>query len=112
MNEDPSEYKYMCTRHSNCKKYFKKARYLRNHLYKFANQPYPENAGAHYMPDIRPDQTFITDQDPELFDILNIEERKRKNREKKQSKREDSQKDPNASANLKDEPRLLYFVSE
>lgn len=26
MYEDPSEYKYMCTRHDNCKKYFKKAR--------------------------------------------------------------------------------------
>ena len=110
MNEDPSEYKYMCTRHTNCKKYFKKARYLRNHLYKFANQPYPEYAGAHYMPDIRPDQTFITDQDPELFDILNLEERKRKNREKKQAKK-DGQTTGSVSV-FKQEVRPLYFHPE
>ena len=82
MTEDPSEYKYMCTRHPNCKKYFKKARYLRNHLYKFANIPYPENATSHYMPDIRPDQKFVTDQDPELWDILAQEERERRVQDK------------------------------
>ena len=68
----------------------------------------PENAGAHYMPDIRPNQTFITDQDPELFDILNLEERKRKNREKKLAK-----KDPITPILdlMKQDARPLYFVS-
>lgn len=70
MNEDPTEYKYMCTRHNNCKKYFKQARYLRNHLKKFAKIPYPENATSHYMPDFKPDQVFVTDQDPEFLHIL------------------------------------------
>ena len=82
MTEDPREYKFMCTRHPNCKKYFKKARYLRNHLYKFANIPYPENATSHYMPDIRPDQKFVTDQDSELWDILAEEERERRVQDK------------------------------
>ena len=60
------------------------------------------------MPDIRPNQTFITDQDPELFDILNLEERKRKNREKKLSK-----KDPTTPIldPMKQDARPLYFVS-
>ena len=62
----------MCTRHTNCKKYFKKARYLRNHLYKFAKVPYPEHTPSHYMPDIQPDQTFITDTDPEFLRFLNV----------------------------------------
>lgn len=92
MKEDPSEYKYMCTRHANCKKYFKKARYLKSHLYKFAEIPYPENAGSHYMPDIRPDQKFITDQDPELWNYIAAEERERRIEDKmrgiKQSKGE------------------------
>ena len=86
MNEDPYEYKYMCTRHTNCKKYFKKARYLKNHLYKFADIPYPENAGSHYMPDIQPDQKFITDQDPELWQMINKEERDRRLEEKAKEK--------------------------
>ena len=32
MLEDVSEYKYMCTRHNNCKKYFKKAGYLKKYV--------------------------------------------------------------------------------
>ena len=88
MKEDPYEYKYMCTRHTNCKKYFKKARYLKNHLYKFANIPYPENAGSHYMPDIQPDQKFITDQDPELWKCINKEERQRRAEEKEKRSEE------------------------
>ncbi len=82
MGEDPTEYKYMCTRHPNCKRYFKKARYLKNHLYKFAKIPYPEHVSSHYMPDIPPGQKFITDQDPELWDHIASEEKVRRESDK------------------------------
>ena len=56
MLEDVSEYKYMCTRHNNCKKYFKKAGYLKKYvnfdfvLKNYRKQNGPVNNSFSYVP--------------------------------------------------------------
>ena len=60
MNEDPTEYKFMCTRHDNCKKYFKKAKYLKRHLQLFGDKVYPHFVHEQYKPVIPEGQVLIT----------------------------------------------------
>ena len=71
-------------------------------MYKFAHQPYPENATSHYMPDIRPDQKFITDQDPEFYKILLRGEKKfEKEKKAKKGQENDASDDSEGSPPIK-----------
>ena len=61
MHEDPKLYKYECTKHTDCKKYFKKAYSLRKHLKRMGNKDYPTNISRFFRPEIPPDQETIKD---------------------------------------------------
>ena len=61
MHEDPKLYKYECTKHTDCKKYFKKAYSLRKHLKRMGGKDYPTNISRFFRPEIPPDQETIKD---------------------------------------------------
>ena len=61
MHEDPKLYKYECTKHDTCKKYFKKAYSLRKHLKRMGDKDYPTNISRFFRPEIPPDQETIKD---------------------------------------------------
>ena len=61
MHEDPKLYKYECTKHDTCKKYFKKAYSLRKHLKRMGDKEYPTNISRFFRPEIPPDQATIKD---------------------------------------------------
>ena len=98
MHEDPKLYKYECTKHTDCKKYFKKAYSLRKHLKRMGDKDYPTNISRFFRPEIPPDQETIKDYElpptppPRTVkesDISEgIEPRKRK---KKTAKKKDSE---------------------
>ena len=61
MHEDPKLYKYECTKHTTCKRYFKKAYSLRKHLKRMGDKDYPTNISRFFRPEIPPDQETIKD---------------------------------------------------
>lgn len=106
MHEDPKLYKYECTKHTDCKKYFKKAYSLRKHLKRMGDKDYPTNISRFFRPEIPPDQETIKDYElpptppPRTVKDIDISEgvepRKRKKKTVKKKDNEDadvSQKD-------------------
>ena len=62
MHDSPNEYKYECTRHTNCKKYFKTEAQFKRHIKTFASRDYPTKCATQYRPDIDPStHNFIRD---------------------------------------------------
>ncbi len=51
MNEQ-GEFKFECKEHENCKRYFKSAKRLREHLRKYGGRPYPANLARQYVPNL------------------------------------------------------------
>ena len=54
MHDSPHEYKYECTKHNNCKKYFKTEAQFKRHMKTFATRDYPTKCATQYRPDIDP----------------------------------------------------------
>ena len=62
MHDSPNEYKYECTKHNNCKKYFKTEAQFKRHMKTFATRDYPTKCATQYRPDIDPSgKDFIRD---------------------------------------------------
>jgi Zinc-finger of C2H2 type len=62
MHDSPNEYKYECTKHNNCKKYFKTEAQFKRHMKTFSTRDYPTKCATQYRPDIDPsNQNFIRD---------------------------------------------------
>ena len=104
MHEDPKLYKYECTKHDTCKKYFKKAYSLRKHLKRMGDKDYPTNISRFFRPEIPLDQETIKDYElpptppprtskGDLGPVEGVEpKKKRKKIGKKKSKKENKKK--------------------
>ena len=110
MHEDPKLYKYECTKHTDCKKYFKKAYSLRKHLKRMGGKDYPTNISRFFRPEIPPDQETIKDyelpptppprtvKDNEVSEEAETRKRKKKVFKKKDTTEFDAAADGGASS--------------
>lgn len=63
MNDNPNDYKFVCTLHKNCKKYFKSAKRLRAHTKNYENKDYPSNCASNFRPHM-PETLEIAPDEP------------------------------------------------
>ncbi len=58
---EPSEFKYECKEHDNCKKYFKSEKRLKEHLKKYGGKAYPANLARQYVPNLPENHSTLMD---------------------------------------------------
>ena len=130
MHEDPKLYKYECTKHDTCKKYFKKAYSLRKHLKRMGDKDYPTNISRFFRPEIPPDQETIKDYElpptpppriskGDLGSVEGVEPKKRKKKIGKRKSKKETEgtgiqilfSDTNVSTATADTPALQTTIS-
>ena len=52
---EPSEFKFECKEHDNCKRFFKSEKRLKEHLRKYGGKAYPANLARQYVPNLPED---------------------------------------------------------
>ena len=109
MHEDPKLYKYECTKHDTCKKYFKKAYSLRKHLKRMGDKDYPTNISRFFRPEIPPDQETIKDYElpptppPRIPKDVGLSEGVESKRRKKKAGKK---RDKKGTDNIQNDPSL------
>merc|ERR1719270_1953201 len=58
---EPSEFKFECKEHDNCKRFFKSEKRLKEHLRKYGGKAYPANLARQYVPNLPVDHSTIVD---------------------------------------------------
>ena len=58
---EPSEFKFECKEHDNCKRFFKSEKRLKEHLRKYSGKAYPANLARQYVPNLPEDHSTIVD---------------------------------------------------
>ena len=58
---EPSEFKFECKEHENCKRYFKSEKRLKEHLRRYGGKPYPKNLARQYVPNLPENHSTIID---------------------------------------------------
>jgi hypothetical protein len=85
MKDDPREYKYVCSAHDNCKKYFKTAQLLRMHMRRFMNKDYPDNCARGFRPEI--DTPPENPPEVDMFPLGTKANKKEKGEKKKRTRK-------------------------
>ncbi|TRY68908.1 hypothetical protein TCAL_12788 [Tigriopus californicus] len=70
MNDNPNDYKFVCTLHKNCKKYFKSAKRLRAHTKNYENKDYPANCASNFRPHL-PEALDVSLAEPDKVEEVN-----------------------------------------
>lgn len=58
---EPSEFKFECKEHENCKKFFKSEKRLKEHLKKYGGKSYPSNLARQYVPNLPDNHSTVVD---------------------------------------------------
>ena len=56
---EPSEFKFECKEHDNCKRFFKSEKRLKEHLRKYGGKAYPANLARQYVPNLPVDHRLV-----------------------------------------------------
>ncbi len=95
MHERAEDYKFTCTMHDNCKKYFKTEKHLRQHYRNFEKRPFPERTQRQVRPDI------TNPPEPREIDMFPKQSRKEASESKKKERERTKQRQRAMMRNLK-----------